>query len=172
MTFDDVRSVNRPQYGGYWATSGCTCAHLTLPMKSLEGRVTFDDVTFGGHATSGNAQWYILYYYYSKKKAWEPFAHAYSILLVTWLASFLATSFPVTWFPVTILPVTSGSSTSNVTLSVPIYYWTLRLVIVTYKLTAEFILYSTKFMNCYRSEHCMLRPSLWFVTGQNAVCYD
>ena len=25
---------------------------------------------------------------------------------------------------------------------------------------------------CYWSEHCMLRPSLWFVTGQNVVCYD
>ena len=30
----------------------------------------------------------------------------------------------------------------------------------------------TKFMICYWSKHCMLRPSLWFVTGQNAVCYD
>ena len=35
-----------------------------------------------------------------------------------------------------------------------------------------FILYSTKFMICYWSEHCMLQPSLWFVTCQNAVCYD
>ena len=35
-----------------------------------------------------------------------------------------------------------------------------------------FILYSTKFMICYWSEHCMLWPSLWFVTGQNTVCYD
>jgi hypothetical protein len=35
-----------------------------------------------------------------------------------------------------------------------------------------FILYSAKFMICYWSEHCMLQPSLWFVTGQNAVCYD
>jgi hypothetical protein len=48
----------------------------------------------------------------------------------------------------------------------------LRKVIVTYKLTAVFILYSTKFMIGYWSEHCMLQPSLWFVTGQNAVCYD
>jgi hypothetical protein len=31
---------------------------------------------------------------------------------------------------------------------------------------------TTKFMICYWSEHCMLRPSLWFVTGQNAVCYN
>ena len=30
----------------------------------------------------------------------------------------------------------------------------------------------TKFMICYWSECCMLRPSLWFVTGQNTVCYD
>ena len=32
--------------------------------------------------------------------------------------------------------------------------------------------FTTKFMICCWSEHCMLRPSLWFVTGQNAVCYD
>jgi hypothetical protein len=31
---------------------------------------------------------------------------------------------------------------------------------------------TTKFMICYWSKHCMLRPSLWFVTGQNTVCYD
>jgi hypothetical protein len=31
---------------------------------------------------------------------------------------------------------------------------------------------TTKFMICCWSEHCMLWPSLWFVTGQNAVCYD
>ena len=35
-----------------------------------------------------------------------------------------------------------------------------------------FILYSNKFLICYWSEHCMLQPSLWFVTCQNAVCYD
>jgi hypothetical protein len=27
-------------------------------------------------------------------------------------------------------------------------------------------------MICYWAEHCMLQPSLWFVTGQNNVCYD
>ena len=31
---------------------------------------------------------------------------------------------------------------------------------------------TTKFMICYWSEHCMLRPSWWFVTGQNAMCND
>jgi hypothetical protein len=31
----------------------------------------FDDVTSGSHATSCHAQWYILYYYYSKKKTRE-----------------------------------------------------------------------------------------------------
>jgi hypothetical protein len=31
---------------------------------------------------------------------------------------------------------------------------------------------TTKFMICYWSERCMLRPSWWFVTGQNTVCYD
>jgi hypothetical protein len=31
---------------------------------------------------------------------------------------------------------------------------------------------TTKFMICYWSERCMLPPSLWFVTGQNAVCYN
>ena len=37
----------------------------------------------GGHVTSGShvdhAQWYILYYYYSKKKTREPVAHAHAI---------------------------------------------------------------------------------------------
>ena len=31
---------------------------------------------------------------------------------------------------------------------------------------------TTKFMICYWSERCMLRPSWWFVTGQNAMCND
>jgi hypothetical protein len=31
---------------------------------------------------------------------------------------------------------------------------------------------TTKFMICYWSERCMLRPILWFVTFQNAICYD
>ena len=62
----------------------------------------------------------------------------------------------------------------------------LRLAIVTYKLTAVFILYYSKFMICYWSQCCMLRPSLWFVTdqntrlrpnlwfvtGQSTLCYD
>jgi hypothetical protein len=30
--------------------------------------VTLDDVTSGSHAASGHVQWYILFYYYSKKK--------------------------------------------------------------------------------------------------------
>jgi hypothetical protein len=30
----------------------------------------------------------------------------------------------------------------------------------------------SKFMICYWSVHCMLRSSLWFVTGQNTVRYD
>jgi hypothetical protein len=42
--------------------------------------MTIDDVTSGSQATSGHAQWYILYYYYSKKKAWEPVAHAHAII--------------------------------------------------------------------------------------------
>ena len=41
--------------------------------------MTIDDVTSGSQATSGHAQWYILYYYYSKKKAWEPVVHAHAI---------------------------------------------------------------------------------------------
>ena len=32
------------------------------------GRVTFGHATFGSHVTSDHEQWYILYYYYSKKK--------------------------------------------------------------------------------------------------------
>ena len=44
----------------------------------------------------------------------------------------------------------------------------LRLIIVTYKLTAVFILYSTKLMICYRSERHMLR--LVIVTNQLTSC--
>ena len=41
-----------------------------------------------------------------------------------------------------------------------------------YDLLLVKILYvTTKFMICYWSEHCMLRPSLWFVTGQLHVCW-
>ena len=59
----------------------------------------FDDVTSGSHV--GHAQWYILYYYYSKKKAWEPVAS----------------------LPVTSLPVAPPRTTSsNTTLAIPIYY--------------------------------------------------
>jgi hypothetical protein len=32
-------------------------------------------------------------------------------------------------------------------------------------LLARMLYVTTKFMICYWSEHCMLRPSLWFVTG-------
>jgi hypothetical protein len=42
--------------------------------------MTIDDVTSGSQATSGHAQWYILYYYYSKKKGWELVAHAHAII--------------------------------------------------------------------------------------------
>ena len=75
-------------------------------------------VTSGSLGTSGNAQWYILYYYYSKKEktretvAQLPVAHAQNILPgdwrhfrsgplpVTWL-----TSLPVSWLADTWLPV-------------------------------------------------------------------
>ena len=91
-------------------SSGCVCAHPTLPREPLRGRVTFDDVTSGSHV--GHAQWYVWYYYYSKKKKTrEPVAHAQNILLVRWL--------PVKSFPV---KVASGSSSSNATLAVLIYY--------------------------------------------------
>ena len=54
----------------------------------------------------------------------------------------------------------------------------LLLVKTLYAMTKFMICYwsehyvTTKFMICYWSEHYMLWPSLWFVTGQNAVCYD
>ena len=37
--------------------------------------VTFRHVTSGSHATYGHTQWYILYYYYGKKKAREYTEH-------------------------------------------------------------------------------------------------
>ena len=68
-------------------------------MEPLWGHVTFDNVTSGSHATSGHAQWCI----YSKKKAREPVAQAHAI-----------TSGHA--------PSSSGSSSSNASLAVPIYY--------------------------------------------------
>ena len=53
----------------------------------------------------------------------------------------------------------------------------LLLVRTLYVMTKLMICYwsehyvTTKFMICYRSKHCMLRTSLWNVTGQNAICY-
>ena len=55
-------------------------AHVhILPRETLSRHVTLDDVTSGSHATCGDAQFYILYYYNSKKKAREPVAHAHAI---------------------------------------------------------------------------------------------
>ena len=91
------RPLKRPHQGGYCVPSGCACDHLT-----------FDDVTSGSHATSGHAQWYILYYYYSKKKAREPVAHAHNMPTDMWLPV------TVTWLPVTSLPVAPPRTTSVV----------------------------------------------------------
>ena len=50
-----------------------------------------------------------------------------------------------------------------VTTKFMICYWSVEQV-------DDLLLYvTTKFMICYWSERCMLRPSLWFVTGQNTV---
>jgi hypothetical protein len=104
--------------------------HVCIPPfqgNPLRGRVTFDDVTSGSHV--GHTQWYILYYYYSKKKTREPVAHAQNIFPVMW------PPVPVTWLPVKSFPVraassdfTSGSSSSNATLAVPIYYLYCRYI--------------------------------------------
>ena len=111
--------------------------HVRIPPfqgNPLRGRVTFDDVTSGSHV--GHTQWYILYYYHSKKKTREPVAQ--SILPVMWLPV------PVTWLPVKSFPVkaasgdvTSGSS-SNATLAVLIYYlywryiWNTAILVIMY----------------------------------------
>jgi hypothetical protein len=76
----------------------------------------FDDVTSGSHV--GHAQWYILYYYYSKKKAREPVAHAHAITS----GHVPSSSGNVTSNDVISGDVTSGSTSSNTTLSVLIYY--------------------------------------------------
>ena len=39
-------------------------------------------------------------------------------------------------------------------------------------LLVKMLYVTTKFMICYWSERCMLRPSLWFVSAQNTVWYD
>jgi hypothetical protein len=48
----------------------------TLPREHLRCYVTS-----GSHV--GHAQWYILYYYYSKKKVREPVVHVHAITSVT-----------------------------------------------------------------------------------------
>ena len=52
--------------------------HTCIP-PILWGHVTFGHITSGSQATSGHAQWYILYYYYGKKKVRELVAHAHVI---------------------------------------------------------------------------------------------
>ena len=106
--------VKRSQYGGYCATSGC--AYPTLPREPRRGHVMFDDVTSGSHV--GHAQWYILYYYYSKKKAREPVVHAHAITS----GHVPSSSGNVTSNDIISDDVTSGSTSSNTTLSVLIYY--------------------------------------------------
>ena len=78
----------------------------------------FYDVTSGdanGHVTSnshvGHAQWYILYYYYSKKKPRDHFRSR-------------DFQFGSRHFRSGPLPVSPPRSTSNTTLAVLIYYWT------------------------------------------------
>ena len=96
--------------------------------------MTFDDVTSGIHATSGHAQWYILYYY-NKKKAREPVAHAHAITSgqsssghVISVRSFLVRA--------ACGDVTSGSTTSsNATLAVLIYYWQVLMQSIVYQHT-------------------------------------
>jgi hypothetical protein len=75
------------------------------------GETTLNNVTSDSHATSGHAQWYILYYYYSRKNARNRLCTR-----SRW--------FPVTWLPVlvTSLPVAPPRFSLNPTLAVPIYY--------------------------------------------------
>ena len=89
-----IPSVSRDVWWHHFRWKGPTRANIaqlpvahacTLPRKPLRGDVTFDDVTSGSHV--GHAQWYILYYYNSKEKPFEPDVHAQNILPVT--------SFPV-----------------------------------------------------------------------------
>ena len=67
--------VKGPHLGGYCAISAC--AHPTLPSEPLGGHMTFCHVTSVSHV--GHAQWYILYYYYSKKKVRGESGHAQAI---------------------------------------------------------------------------------------------
>ena len=71
----------------------------TLPRELLRGHVTS-----GSHV--GYAQWYILYYYYSKNKTREHVGHAITSGhdLFLW-RHFRSGALPVTWLPVTLLPV-------------------------------------------------------------------
>jgi hypothetical protein len=93
---------------------------------------------------------------------------------MVWQSLWFVTGKNTVWYDQVydLLPVKTLYSTTKFIICYFSQRHMLRKVIVTYKLNAVFILYSTKFMIGYWSEHCMLGPSLWFVTGQNAVCYD
>jgi len=91
VTFDDVTSSENVPLGRILRNFWLRMRAPTLPRELLRGHVTFDDVTStGSHATSGHAQRYIFYYYYSKC--------GNRLRMRT-------RSLPVTWLPVTSLPV-------------------------------------------------------------------
>jgi hypothetical protein len=71
----------------------------SLPVTSLP-------VTSGSHATSGHAQWYILYYYYSKEKAREK-CHFRACAGHTSVTNVTSGNFRSGPLPVTSLPVTT-----------------------------------------------------------------
>ena len=137
----------RKPYGrrliGYCTAFGSACVHTTLPREPLRGRVTFDDVTSGEKAPL----WRILCNFRLRLR--EPHsstAQTVAMLLPVMRNGIFSTttivrknrrnrlwmrtrSLPVLWLPETSFPVkaasgdfTSVSSSSNVALSVLIYY--------------------------------------------------
>ena len=90
-----------------------------LRNSRLRMNTPFQGNALRGHVTSGShvghAQWYILYYYHSKKKVREPVAHSHAI--TSGQGCFLLGPLPVTS-----LPVAPPRSSRNATLSVLIYY--------------------------------------------------
>jgi hypothetical protein len=107
VTFDDVISNQKAPLGRILRNFPL-CMHTPFQGNSLRG-----DVTSGSHV--GHAQWYILYYYYSKKKVREPVAHSHAI--TTGQGCFLSGPLPVTSHQ-----VAPPRSSRNATLSVLIYY--------------------------------------------------
>ena len=117
VTFHSVTSVQKAPLGGYCATSGCACTQPTKGVmwpKVTTGDVSLRHIRSKGPTRADIAQLpvalvLVLLYYYSKGKMLETVAHVQNKL-------------PVPSLPVAHTITSSSTTTTNVALSVLIYY--------------------------------------------------